>query len=591
MKDPVNIVLIGMPTAGKTTISRLVGKELGRPVTEMDDEIELRAGKTIRRIFAEDGEDVFRKMETEIAAELKETSGRIISCGGGVVKIPETMKYLQECGLIVWLKRDLGKLYPTGTRPLAADRGSLEKLYWERQALYAKYSDVSVDNNGTMEKTVAQIVALAECDPGALRERKQVRKIRRKDFSLASIRLPSSKSAVHRAVILSAFANGESVIRGDSGGEDVEATIRAVRALGASVTRYDSTLIVKGVSRPAYNGSVIDCGESGSTLRFLIPVAALLDEPVTFSISGRLPERPMEEYEELFAKHSLRFERDGNLIRVCGPLQAGEYEISGRQSSQFLSGMMMALSLLEDDSRIRIIPPLNSEPYAAMTAKMINAADGWIEREENTVYVRGGGFAAGEKNIPGDDSLAAFAAMIPYVTGRPVRIMNMSHDSLQADHTLVDAVRRMGGTAEEMEDGYIFLPARLRGADIDLRNCPDLGPALIALASQAEGTSVFSGTDRLRFKESDRVEAMAEEMTKLGCLITAGTDTVCVRGKTPVRSGMTLSPHHDHRVAMALSILALAADGTTALLDPGCVRKSWPEFFGMLEQAGIIQPD
>ncbi|MBR3349750.1 MAG: hypothetical protein IKG55_06720, partial [Solobacterium sp.] len=372
-----NIVLIGMPTSGKSTLSFLLGRITKREVIEMDEEAVRRLGMEIAECFRLHGEGYFRALETKIAHDLYAAEGRIISCGGGVVKTPETMRFLRYNGCVVRLVRELTQLYASSDRPLSTNNDDLKRLYHERMPLYQKYADESADNTGKIEDTLRQLMRFAK--EGELLPEM----FGRPDHVIVSkgktkpveIRVPSSKSLSQRALIAAALAEGVSTIHYCGHSEDINATMRALEKCGVRFEEKGTQLRVHGVGGKALKAmEPIDCAESGTTLRFLIPLLALSEDTVTFEGHGRLMQRPQSVYEEIFAKQNLLFEKKGSLLKIRGPLHEGVYEVSGNISSQFISGLLFALALCEGDSEIRVEPPLESSSYIALTMHVLALA-------------------------------------------------------------------------------------------------------------------------------------------------------------------------------------------------------------------------
>ncbi len=402
----------------------------------------------------------------------------------------------------------------------------------------------------------------------------------------APVTIPSSKSISHRMLIGAALAEGTSVLHGIDMNDDIQATAEALCRLGAAVECNGDVLTVTGgMIRP--DGTAICCGESASTLRFLIPVSALSDQKTVFTGRGRLMERPLQIYEEIFSRQALLFERKNDTLTVQGPLRGGTFEIDGNISSQFISGLLFALPLVHEDSRIIIRPPFASASYVRLTADVLSHAGICITETADGFLIPGKQkYRPFEMKAEGDDSQAAFFAVLSAISGRELQADNMRHDSRQGDHVILRILRDMGCAYEETESGYRFLPGHLHGTEIDLGDCPDLGPVLFALASQAEGETVFLHAGRLRLKESDRIAAMETELRKLGCIISSSEDTVRVHGKTAIRGNTVLDGHGDHRIVMALSVLSAIADGPVRISGAEAVNKSYPSFFEDFRKAG-----
>lgn len=580
-----NIVLIGMPTCGKSTFSKLLAKETGRKVIEMDEEAVKRLGMPITECFKTKGEAYFRALETEIAKDLCRQTGIVISCGGGVIKTPETMRYLSENGLVIWLKRDLSLLFPGKDRPLSSNTEDLKRLYEERMPLYEYYADTVVNNNGTMESTLQQLIKAAGNNSRIVPDSVTLTSA---GTGMYLMRVPSSKSASERAIITAALAPGASLIKDAGSSDDIKTVTKAMEAYGARIEERGNDLIIHGLSDTESKTRLIDCGESAAALRFLIPLFALKNQTTVFQGHGRLMERPLSVYEKIFRDQSLRFEKqDGRLI-VQGPLHSGEFTVEGNISSQFISGLLMALPLAEGDSVLYVKEPFESSRYVDLTLAALKRAGIVIHKEGNSFSVPGNQtYRPFAYEVPGDDSQAAYGAVLACLGHSAIEVPNMSHDPIQADHILIEIMKDFGARVSETKTGYRFEYSSLKAAQTDLSQCPDLGPALFVLAANAEGTSVFTGCKRLRYKESDRIAAMEEELKKLGVDIRTEGDTVRIKGQPQIEGGIALYGHHDHRIVMALSVLAVTARKPLRISGAGAVRKSWPDFFEALEKAGM----
>ena len=586
-----NIVLIGMPTSGKSTLSFLLGRITKRKVTEMDEEARKRLGMEIAECFRLHGEGYFRALETKIAHDLYAAEGRIISCGGGVVKTPETMRFLQYNGIVIRLVRELAQLYASSDRPLSANNDDLKRLYHERLPLYRKYADESADNTGKIEDTLRQLMQLAgegELLPEMFGQQETVIVSKGKTRPV-EIRVPSSKSLSQRALIAAALAEGVSTIHYCGHSEDISATMHALEKCGARFEEKGTQLRVYGIGGKLIRANgTIDCAESGTTLRFLIPLLALGEETVTFEGHGRLMQRPQSVYEEIFAKQNLLFEKNDNLLSIRGPLHAGIYEVSGNISSQFISGLLFALALCEGDSEIRVQPPLESSSYIALTMHVLALAGIKIRKEGLCFHIKGGQkYHSFAYIVPGDDSQAAVYAALAMLKNVPVQVVNMDHASKQPDHAIVKIAEQFGAHVHETESGYLFTPHELNAVSLSLGETPDLGPVLFALAAKARGTTVFTDTARLRMKESDRVASMEEELNRLGVSVHAKENSFMVEGRDEIEGGITVSGHNDHRIVMALSVLASACEKPLRINGAHAINKSWPYFFYDLKEAGM----
>ena len=404
---------------------------------------------------------------------------------------------------------------------------------------------------------------------------------------------PPSKSMAHRAVLCAALADGESRLTGLAHSQDIDATLAAAAALGAQVEAGESWARIAGAAPLQAPAAPVDCCESGSTLRFLIPLAALTGRPVAFTGRGRLMQRPQSVYQELFASQGLRFEQEGDTLTVAGPLRPGCFSLAGDVSSQFISGLLFALPLLDGDSRLRLKPPVESRSYIEMTRaaqSRFGVASAWLD--EYTLAVPGGqAYRPRDMAIEGDWSQAAFPAALGVLAG-DVTVTGLEPGTLQGDAVILDILRRCGGRAEAVPGGVRFQKSALHGTKIDLADCPDLGPILMALGLLCEGETVITNAGRLRLKESDRIAAMEQELRKLGGQIESDGGTVTIRRSVLHAPAGPLWGHNDHRVVMSLTVLAAAAGLPVQIDGAEAVAKSWPGFFAAVRQLGVeVQTD
>ena len=404
---------------------------------------------------------------------------------------------------------------------------------------------------------------------------------------------PPSKSMAHRAVLCAALADGESRLTGLAHSQDIDATLAAAAALGAQVEAGESWARIAGAAPLQAPAAPVDCCESGSTLRFLIPLAALTGRPVAFTGRGRLMQRPQSVYQELFASQGLRFEQEGDTLTVAGPLRPGCFSLAGDVSSQFISGLLFALPLLDGDSRLCLKPPVESRSYIEMTRaaqSRLGVASAWLD--EYTLAVPGGqAYRPRDMAIEGDWSQAAFPAALGVLAG-DVTVTGLEPGTLQGDAVILDILRRCGGRAEAVPGGVRFQKSALHGTKIDLADCPDLGPILMALGLLCKGETVITNAGRLRLKESDRIAAMEQELRKLGGQIESDGGTVTIRRSVLHAPAGPLWGHNDHRVVMSLTVLAAAAGLPVQIDGAEAVAKSWPGFFAAVRQLGVeVQTD
>ena len=395
-----------------------------------------------------------------------------------------------------------------------------------------------------------------------------------------NITIPPSKSLAHRAIICACLAPGRSVISNIDYSVDIWATIEGMRHLGASIKEDKDTLFIDGIETFQYDGDVVNCHESGSTLRFFLPLFSLTGKRATFSGSKRLIERPQNVYEMLFQEQGIDFVRTYPNIIIDGRLKPGELTLKGNVSSQFITGLLFALPLLEADSKIHIEPPFESRSYVDLTIQMLKRFQIIVEYEDAyTLAIKGNQqYQPTDVLVEGDYSQLVFWASLG-VLNHSVETHGLDLHSLQGDKKTIDIFQSMNAGIKVLDDGYQFCPGTLNGTVIDLNDCPDLGPMLFALATQANGKTTFQNAGRLRIKESDRIEAMETELKKLGCSISSTFGTVTITGPVKLQGNVTLHGHNDHRIVMALSILATIADEPITIDDAQAISKSYPGFF------------
>ncbi len=384
------------------------------------------------------------------------------------------------------------------------------------------------------------------------------------------IKAPPSKSMAHRLLICGALS-GESVISGISYSKDIEATILCLKALGAEISAINDTVTI---SRLDINKNIetvmLNCNESGSTLRFLIPLCLLFNREIVLTGSERLFQRSLAVYEEICTEQGIFFKQNGNSLTLKGKLKAGKYTVRGDISSQFISGLMLALPLLESDSVIEITGGLESGPYLNLTVKALADFGVRITRyDENTFYIKGNQIYKNRKlKVEGDYSNAAFFEALNLIGGN-VAVSNLSKTTAQGDAVYKEIF-------EQIVKGRPL---------VNISDCPDLAPVLIAVASLKNG-AIFTGTHRLKIKESDRGLAMADELLKFGCKITVKDNEIIVPKCKLHSPKLPLSSHNDHRIAMALSVLCAVYGGE--IYGAEAVSKSFPDYFEKLKSLGIL---
>jgi 3-phosphoshikimate 1-carboxyvinyltransferase len=384
-----------------------------------------------------------------------------------------------------------------------------------------------------------------------------------------TIDAPPSKSMAHRCLIGAALSGQVCTLSGVDYSEDILASIDCLRSLGTKITADGDRVTVDPADfmKPDAVDAVLGCRESGSTLRFFLPLALCLGKPVTLRGSERLFERPLGVYEDLCRENGFAFSKGTDSVTVCGNLQSGIYRLRGDISSQFITGLLFALVWLRKDASIEILPPFESRSYIDLTISALRSFGADVSfTGEYIISVRKSPMHAFSGRIEGDYSNAAFLAAFNHI-GSDVKIGNLNPDSLQGDRVYAEYFRQIAESTPTL----------------DISNCPDLGPVLFALAAMKNG-AVFTGTDRLKAKESDRGAAMHEELAKLGGCLLFGDNTITVPKQELRYTSLPLSGHNDHRIVMAMSVILSQTGGSIG--DAQAVKKSYPGFFEDIRKLG-----
>lgn len=424
-----------------------------------------------------------------------------------------------------------------------------------------------------------------------------IRKMKKEECSLhnivitprklnGTVSMPPSKSAAHRAIICAALAKGISRIKPIALSNDIRATMECMRCLGAALLLDGDTLTVDGTGIFSGNQAVLDCGESGSTLRFLIPVSAAGGMNTRFIGHGKLPERPIGVYKDCLPQHGVTVRTEGGLpLETDGRLNSGVYEIPGNISSQFITGLLLALPLLTGDSEIRLTEPAQSLGYIQMTINIMKDFGVTVTPTETGWLIPGGQqYHSRDFTVEGDWSQAAFF-MTAAALGSEIVIDNLCTDSAQGDKACVEIYRQFGADIRE-ENGKLFMgPGCLNGITVNAENIPDMVPALAAAAAFAKGRTVITGAARLRIKECDRLAAMTEGLSRLGASITETEDGLIIDGKEQLNGGL-VEGWNDHRIVMAMAAASVGCREKLTVTDMESINKSYPDFFRDFRKLG-----
>ena len=404
------------------------------------------------------------------------------------------------------------------------------------------------------------------------------------------VKIPPSKSMAHRAVICAALSDGTCKVSNIDFSDDIIATVEAMKSLGAVIEKKDDYLEVIGIKSPQnkLNNStnderIIDCNESGSTLRFLVPIAALFEGVNKFVGRGNLGKRPLDTYYEIFDNQGIKYSyKEGILdLKTEGKLKCGEFKVKGNISSQFITGLLFTLPLLDGDSKITITTELESKGYIDLTLSAMR--DFGIEIINNNYeefIIKGNqNYKSMDYRVEGDYSQAAFFLCADAVLNEVV-VNDLNLKSLQGDKEVIDILERMGVNIKENGKGIIgTVDKKLKSTIIDGSQCPDIIPVVSLAASLCDGTTEVINAGRLRIKECDRLAAVTSELNKLGAKITEKEDGLIIEGVSKLKGGCTVWSHKDHRIAMTLAIASTICEEPIIIKDYECVTKSYPEFW------------
>lgn len=384
------------------------------------------------------------------------------------------------------------------------------------------------------------------------------------------ITAPPSKSYAHRALICAGLANGKSKISNISFSDDIKATLECLTALGAKIEIQANTAEITGINDySAFKSAVLNCNESGSTLRFFIPICLLSEDEITLNGTQKLISRPLSVYEDIASDQGILFQKELNSVKVKGRIKPCSFSVKGNISSQFISGLLFALPLLEKNSEINIIPPFESKPYVDMTVAILKEFGIDIEYSDLNIKVKGNQqYRAQNLTVEGDWSNAAFLYAFR-ACGADVNVLGVDMHSSQGDKICLKYFNALKSGVPEL----------------DLTDCPDLAPIMFAFAGVNNGAE-FTGTDRLRFKESDRISCMQTELEKFGIKLLVGDNRVSIDSSEFHAPSFEIYGHNDHRIVMANAFLLCKTGGKIQGFE--AVKKSFPDFFDVIMKAGVI---
>lgn len=395
------------------------------------------------------------------------------------------------------------------------------------------------------------------------------------------VRAISSKSEAHRALICAALSDGDTKIICTDTNDDIDATATCLNALGASVRRTSDGFEVKPIADISKNAE-LDCNESGSTLRFMLPLCASLGADCSFIMRGRLAARPLSPLYELLESNGVTLSAQGvSPLNISGRLPSGNYSVAANISSQYISGLLFALSLADGESSLMLEGKIESAPYIFMTLNTLLAfgADVKFDSDSNVFRIKGKPCLSSPEvfTVGGDWSNAAFYLCAGAIGATPVTLANLDRNSAQGDRAVLDVLGKMGAEIHLSDNEVTVFPSKLHGAEIDAADIPDLVPILSVAASVADGETRIYNASRLRLKESDRIESVCALLSCLGADIRETGDGMIICGKPTLRGG-EVDSFNDHRIAMSAAIASLVCENTVKISRFEAINKSYPSF-------------
>lgn len=405
-----------------------------------------------------------------------------------------------------------------------------------------------------------------------------------------SVKAIASKSYAHRLLICSALSNKDSFVSCSESSEDIDATINCLSALGAGITSVAGGFEVKPINALSLKkGAELDCGESGSTYRFMLPVACALGAEASFVLGGRLPKRPISELTAaLEAKGCVISGIGGARVTASGKLNGGTFRLPGNVTSQYISGLLFALPLLSGDSIIELISEIESGDYIAMTISALSDFGISVKTEGKSFIIDEAAkyVSPGNVEVEGDWSNAAFWLCAGAIGSEPIECRGLNPASLQGDKAVSEILERFGVQVNISENSYTVTPRPRHAIEIDAENIPDLVPILAAVAAVSYGKTVFKNASRLRIKESDRIASVAETLGRLGADVCETEDGLNISGHKKLRGGCIVDSFGDHRIAMMAAIASTVCEKPVTIKNAEAVNKSYPGFFEDFQALG-----
>ena len=394
------------------------------------------------------------------------------------------------------------------------------------------------------------------------------------------VRIPASKSQAHRLLICAALSSSPCELLCDGISADIAATIACLNALGAEISVSDNRILVAPIREVPGNVCGLPCGESGSTLRFLLPVVGALGADAVFHREGRLPQRPLAPLDEALCAHGMQIRQEGDRLCCRGQLCPGAYSLPGNVSSQYISGLLLALPLLKGDSSLHVTGTVESAAYITMTEDALRTSGIRIEKNHWNYGIAGSQKPRMPASLPveSDWSNAAFFLAVGALSRQGMKVMGLNPASSQGDRAVLDVLRRFGAEISEQPDAVLIRRGELRAVEIDAAPIPDLIPVLSVVAAGAEGETRIVNAARLRLKDSDRLASTCAMLRALGAEAQELADGLVIRGGKALKGG-AVDSCGDHRIAMSAAVASCLCEGEVTVCGSECVKKSYPRFW------------
>lgn len=403
-----------------------------------------------------------------------------------------------------------------------------------------------------------------------------------------NVKVPASKSMAHRELIMAALGKSPVSLFCDGISRDIEATVICLNAIGADISINAGKIDVIPIVKRPEGLCRLECGESGSTLRFMLPIVGALGITAEFHPKGRLIERPLAPLDKLLSEHGVTVIKGDNTITSTGKLTSGLFELPGNVSSQYISGLLMALGLLDGDSQLIVTGDVQSKSYIDMTEEVVRTAGIDFNKSGFTYSIPGGQIPSmpGEVHVEGDYSGASFYLCMGALSDKGITVKGLKPDSKQGDRAILEILKRFGADVSESADGITVRKNTLRGMTIDASQIPDIIPPLCVVAAAAEGRTEIINAERLRIKESDRIKTTVSMINSLGGAAIELKSGIIIDGK-PILTGGSTEAFNDHRIAMSAAVAALISQGSVTVEGAECVAKSYPRFWEDFAGLGI----